>query len=89
MPVDVLLRFVGGHVYRSHWDGEARWTRFRVSGGPRLIEAIVDPDEKILLDADRTNNGRRTDDDPRAAARWTVRAVFWIQNMIDFLTVAW
>jgi hypothetical protein len=89
MPVDVLLRFEGGHVYRSRWNGEARWKRFRVAGGPRLIEAIVDPDEKILLDADRTNNGLETRDDLRAATRWSARAVFWVQNMIDFMTVAW
>ena len=89
MPVDVLLRFDGGHEHRSHWNGEARWARFRVAGGPRLLEAVVDPDEKILLDLDRTNNGRRPEPDPRAAARWTVRTVFWIQNMIDFLTVGW
>jgi hypothetical protein len=89
MPVDVLLRFEGDHVYRSHWDGEARWKKFRVASGPRLIEAIVDPDEKILLDADRTNNGARPEPDVRAATRWTARAVFWVQNMIDFMTVAW
>jgi hypothetical protein len=89
MPVDVLLRFEGGREQRTHWDGEARWKRYRVEGGPRLIEAVVDPDEKILLDVDRTNNGRRTTDDPRAASRWTSRAVFWIQNMIDFMTVLW
>jgi len=89
LPVDVLLRFDGGHAYRAHWDGEARWKRFRVSAGPRLLEALVDPDEKLLLDTDRTNNGRRPEADPRAATRWTARAVFWIQNMLDFLTVAW
>jgi hypothetical protein len=89
MPVDVLLRFEGGHVHRSRWDGQARWTRFRVANGPRLLEAVVDPDEKILLDADRTNNGRRPEADPRAATRWTARAVFWVQNMIDFMTVGW
>lgn len=89
MPVDVLLRFEGDRLYRSHWDGEGRWKRFRVTGGPRLIEAIVDPDEKILLDADRTNNGLRPEPDLRAATRWTARAVFWVQNMIDFMTVAW
>ncbi len=36
------------------------------------LEAVVDPEEKILLDADRTNNGRRTQDDsarPRRAGR--------------------
>ncbi|MFY9550422.1 MAG: M1 family metallopeptidase [Thermoanaerobaculia bacterium] len=89
MPVDVLLRFENGSTYRSRWDGQARWKRFRVASGPRLLEAVVDPDEQVLLDADRTNNGRRTQDDPRAATRWTSRAVFWVQNLIDFMTVAW
>jgi Peptidase family M1 domain len=89
LPVDVLLRFEGGKSYRSRWDGEARWKRFRVEGGPRLLDALVDPDEKILLDTDRTNNGRRPEGDPRAASRWTARAVFWLQNLFDFATVAW
>jgi hypothetical protein len=89
MPVEVVLRFEGGREHRAHWDGAARWKRYRVEKGPRLLEAVVDPGEKILLDVDRTNNGRRTTDDPRAASRWTARAVFWIQNMIDFMTVLW
>jgi hypothetical protein len=89
LPVEILLRFEGGKSYRTLWDGEARWTRFTVSQGPKLLEALVDPEEKILLDADRFNNGRRVEGDPRAAARWTSRTVFWAQNLIDFLTVAW
>jgi Peptidase family M1 domain len=89
MPVEILLRFENGHVYRSRWDGPSRWKRFRVSQGPKLLEAVVDPEEKILLDADRTNNGCLTEPDLRAATRWTARAVFWVQNMIDFMTVAW
>ncbi|HEY7575578.1 MAG TPA: hypothetical protein VIB08_10475, partial [Thermoanaerobaculia bacterium] len=89
LPVEVLLRFDGGRVYRSLWDGEARWKSFRVDRGPRLLEATVDPEEKILLDTNRTNNGRRPEGDPRAASRWTARAVFWLQNLFDFATVAW
>lgn len=89
LPVEVLLRFEGGRSHRAVWNGEARWTRFTVSQGPKLLEAIVDPEEKILLDADRFNNGRRVEGDPRAAARWTSRTVFWEQNLLDFLTAAW
>ena len=89
LPVEILLRFEGGKTWRGAWDGEARWTRLTVSQGPRLLEAIVDPDEKIVLDSDRFNNGRRVEKDPRAAARWTSRSVFWVQNLLDFLTVAW
>ncbi len=88
MPVDILLRFDGGATWRTSWDGQARWTRLTATG-PRLAEAIVDPDEKILLDSDRNNNGRRPVGDGRAAARWTSRTVFWMQNLIDGLTVAW
>ena len=88
MPVEIVLRFEGGASHRSVWDGEARWKRFRIRG-PRLTEAVVDPEEKILLDLDRTNNGRRPEPDPRAASRWTARSVFWMQNLIDFFTVAW
>jgi len=89
LPVEILLRFDGGRTYRSLWDGEGRWKRFRVERGPKLLEAVVDPDEKILLDANRTNNGLRPEEDPRAASRWTSRALFWIQNFLDFATVAW
>ena len=90
MPVDILLRFEGGHGSTARTGTERRDGSASASiGGPRLLEAVVDPDEKILLDADRTNNGRRTQDDPRAATRWTARAVFWVQNMIDFMTVVW
>ncbi len=89
LPVEILLRFEGGRTHRAVWDGEARWTRLTAAGGPKLLEAIVDPEEKILLDADRFNNGLRVEKDPRAATRWTSRTVFWVQNLLDFLTVAW
>jgi hypothetical protein len=89
MPVEILLRFEGGKTWRGTWDGEARWKRLRTSSGPKLVEAVVDPDEKVALDDDRTNNGRRVVPDPRAAARWTARSVFWMQNFLDSLTGNW
>jgi hypothetical protein len=88
MPVDIVLRFQGGHAHRSSWDGEGPWKKFRATG-PRLLEAVVDPAEKIVLDVDRSNNGRLVTPDRRAASRWTARAVFWMQNLVDFLTLAW
>ena len=89
LPVEVLLRFDGGKTWRGSWDGEARWYRLRISSGPRLLEAVVDPDEKVALDWDRTNNGRRVVPDRQAAARWTARSVFWMQNFLDALTGNW
>jgi hypothetical protein len=89
LPVDVELRFEGGRVFKDRWDGEGLWKRYRFSGWPRLTEAVVDSEARLLLDLDRTNNGLRTRADPRAATRWTARSLFWTQNLLDFLTVLW
>jgi hypothetical protein len=89
LPVEVVLHFEGGRVFRDRWDGQGLWKRYRFGGWPRLIDAVVDPEGKLLLDLDRTNNGLRTRPDARAAARWTARSLFWTQNLLDFLTVAW
>jgi hypothetical protein len=89
LPVEVVLHFEGGRVFRDRWDGQGLWKRYRFGGWPRLIDAVVDPEGKLLLDLDRTNNGLRTRPDARAASRWTARSLFWTQNLLDFLTVAW
>lgn len=88
LPVAVELRFADGRAERVAWDGEERWVRFRVEG-PRLLCAEVDPDEVLVLDANRLNNSLRTDPDRRASRRWGQAARFWIQNLLEtFATFA-
>ena len=56
----------------------------------RFLNRVHGQGHATILDmtADMLEAGRRRPEaDPRAATRWTARAVFWIQNMIDFLTV--
>jgi hypothetical protein len=89
LPVEVLLKFEGRRLYRTVWDGEARWTRFRVENGPRLVEAWVDPDSKILLDANPNNNGLKVKSDAAAANLWTARAFFWAENLLDLFMELW
>ncbi len=71
-PVDVELAFEGGHVVRQSWDGSERWIRYRCTG-PKLLAARVDPDRKLLLDANLLNNGLKTEPDKRAAYLWASR----------------
>jgi hypothetical protein len=81
-PVDVELRFKGGRSVRKSWDGVARWVRYRAVG-PRLLEAVVDPDRKCLLDVNVLNNGRRTEPDRGTASAATHRLRFWAQNLLE------
>jgi hypothetical protein len=55
-PVDVEFVMSDGATQREHWDGNGDWKRFHVSGSAEVRAAIVDPDDRILLDADPSNN---------------------------------
>ena len=59
LPVDVELRFEDGSRVRKHWDGRARWQAFDSEGKSALVSAVVDPDQKVPLDDDLTNNAVR------------------------------
>jgi hypothetical protein len=85
-PVDVEMTFEGGHVVRRRWDGADRWIRYRGTG-PKLLAARVDPDRKLLLDANLLNNGLKTQPDRRAAHRWAGRLRFWAQNLLEFFAL--
>jgi len=85
-PVDVELSFEGGHVVRRTWNGADRWIRYRCTG-PKLLAARVDPDRKLLLDANLLNNGLKAEPDKRAAYVWASRLRFWAQNVLEFFAL--
>ena len=51
-------------------------------GPKKLRSAVVDPENKITLEINRVNNGRRLESDGRLAASWTSRWIFWLQNVL-------
>ncbi len=88
LPVEVLLEFRDGAQIRETWDGQARWTSFAYRRPVKLLRAVVDPDRKILLDIDPTNNSwvDREDQDrgwSTATWKWSSKWLFWIQNLLE------
>jgi hypothetical protein len=81
-PMEVLLRFENGRVVKCTWDGKARWIRYRATG-PKLVEAVVDPDRKCLLDVDRLNDGRSVEPRKAPACAASSRLRFWLQNLLE------
>jgi hypothetical protein len=43
--------------------------------------AEVDPDRKLALEANLTNNSRTVAEDNRAAVKWYLRWIFWLENL--------
>jgi hypothetical protein len=86
-PVDIAIKFEGQPPERVQWDGRETWKRWRFTRPSRLEWADVDPDRKIVLDTDWLNNARRVSRDSRAAAAWSARWLFWMQQAAA--TVGW
>jgi hypothetical protein len=82
--VDLLLRFEDGRVRYEVWDGVTTWKRYSIPTEARIVEAILDPDQKLPLDIDRTNNSKRLKaGDSWAARKWGVRWLFWFQHLLE------
>jgi len=84
-PVDVLFTFEDGHKLLKHWDGKARWTRLSEEHTSRLAKAELDPEHKIELDANWSNNSRTMEADSRPAAKWFSHILFSLQTLLGLI----
>lgn len=87
LPVDLVLTFENGAIWKGRWDGAAPWLRLRTTYASRLAKAEVDPDRKVVLDADPWNNVRRAgrQERPSAAAKVRAYALHGVQILISSL----
>jgi len=89
LPVEIRVEFADGRVKYETWDGQYRWVRFRYPGPVKVRAAQVDPYGKIALDIDPGNNSW-ADNAPvarRAASKWAMRWMFWLQNLLELHTL--
>ena len=82
-PVEVVTEFADGHLAREVWDGRGRWKEFTYDRPARATRAFVDPERKLLLDVDYTNNSRTLAPQAAAAAtKWSVTWLVWLQDLL-------
>jgi hypothetical protein len=81
LPVDVLVGFADGRQVREQWNGQSTSVEFAYRGSSPVRWACVDPDQKILLDVNITNNSRTV---PSSTPVWkyAVKVFFWFQNLL-------
>ena len=85
-PVEVLMVFEDGEEIREDWDGQDRWHRYRLEKPVRLRYAVVDPERKLLLDIDPTNNShyaKKEEAFSLATRKWAAKWLFWLQNLLE------
>jgi hypothetical protein len=61
LPVEIELGFEDGTKQLRHWDGSGFTFNVDNVGPSRLVSVNVDPQQRILLDDDRSNNWLSTE----------------------------
>lgn len=82
-PVEVEVVFDNGEVIRETWDGEDLWKKFRYIKTARMVSATVDPEKKLVLDVNFTNNSKAIEEHSLGTNKLSVRWLFWMQFLLD------
>jgi hypothetical protein len=82
LPVEVLVVFEDGSETRATWDGSDRWHRLDITGTEAAAYAVVDPDQKLPLDANRLNNSRMRTAGTRGVIRLAGRWGVWLERAL-------
>jgi hypothetical protein len=82
-PMTILATLANGEQRRFAWDGTGRWHRITFEHASRVLSAQVDPDQVLVLDTNFTNNSFTTEPaSGRAATRWSVIWLVWLQDQL-------
>ncbi len=84
-PVEVKITFDDDEEILEHWEGKARWTRFDYLKPAKVVRVEVDPEHKLALDVNYSNNSwvskSRAED---ASLRWVTKWMIWLQSVVEF-----
>ena len=83
IPVDIRITFEDGRIEEETWDGQYRWERFHYVSPFRIQSAVVDPDFKLVLDLNRSNNSRCVESHPFPSLKWTTKWLLWLQHALE------
>jgi hypothetical protein len=85
-PVEVELFFADGSRRREPWDGRGDWKLFELRGPVALSGVVVDPDDRVAIDANLENNHASTPDGGGRARSTLERLTYWMQLALQVLS---
>lgn len=85
-PVEVVVSFEDGYTVRENWDGKEQWVKLKYTSKSPATLAQIDPENKIVLDIDFSNNSRRVEPDYRATFRWASKFFLWMQHFLQIIS---
>jgi hypothetical protein len=84
LPTSLLVHFENGQEVREQWDGLSRWVEFKYRRPEKITWAKIDPDTVLVIDVNYNNNSKTTEPARAPIWKYTVKFLFWFQNLLQF-----
>ncbi len=83
LPTSVLVHFDDGEEVREQWDGQSRWAEFKYRRPEKILWAKIDPDTVLVIDINWNNNSKTTEPPTAPIWKYTLKFLFWLQNVLQ------
>ena len=85
--LDVLLTYEDGSTETRQWlfDDTIVWTKWQWESDKKLVEAMIDPEFKLLVDKNLANNIKRTRSQSNESWRWAISLLQTIQHSFSII----
>jgi len=84
-PQDILITFEDGEEIRETWNGQDRWERFVYHKPVKLKSAVIDPDNKAVLDINYLNNSRLLEPEKAPVKKYSLSLMLFFQKILSFI----
>jgi hypothetical protein len=86
VKLKIVTAFEDGSQKTNYWDGQGNWTEFAFTGASKVKYARIDPGNVFLIDRDLSNNSYIVEAKPAGTLRWGAKLLFWLQNLLQFVS---
>ncbi|MEM9544391.1 MAG: M1 family metallopeptidase [Bacteroidota bacterium] len=86
IPVEIEVEFENGQKEKVIWDGKGQQKILEFSPDLPIQSAHIDPQQKIYLDVNFTNNSFTKDLNTKPIIKYSAKTQNWMQTLIHYLT---
>jgi len=83
LPTEIGVNFLDGKQELIPWSGEDKSKIFKFNKA--IASVKIDPQNKLLLDLNFNNNSKAIDPSTLVFKKYTMKIMFWIQNMMQWM----
>ena len=86
-PQEILVTFENGEEASETWDGRDRWRRFVYLKPFKVRSVQIDPEHKVILDNDYTNNSRLLKSKKIPPWKYALSMMLKFQHLLAFISL--